>query len=89
MTDKHYRVVVERVGKMLRYDDEMIDEMLRYWSEQQRRELPRDYFDNDRNVKITDARALRRASEVIGNAYMVETARELEQQIRDRSPRRS
>ena len=34
-----YQIVIDRVTKMIRYDDEMIEEMLKYWSIQQRRKL--------------------------------------------------
>jgi len=80
-TAGHYGVVVERVGKMIRYDDEMIREMLRYWSVQQRQDLPRDYFDKDRNLKITDVRTLRKSSEATGHKNAAEEAMELEQKI--------
>src|SRR5882724_8815775 len=42
-----YQQVVDRVLTMIRLDEEMVREMLRYWSIQQNRKLPSDYFDND------------------------------------------
>ena len=62
-----YHEVSERVLKMLRLDDEMIKEMLRYWSIQQRRELPQDYFNADRNLRVSDAKALRKTAEALKN----------------------
>jgi hypothetical protein len=62
-----YQIVIDRVTKMIRYDDEMIEEMLRHWSIQQRRKLAKDYFDKDRNLKISDAKALLKAAKAIGD----------------------
>jgi len=57
-----YEPVVERVLKMVRYDDEMIKCMLEYWSEVNRRHLPVHHFDKDRNLKVSDAKALLKAA---------------------------
>jgi hypothetical protein len=70
----NYKVVVKRVLKMIQYDDEMIAEMLSYWSKQQKRDLPIDYFDSDRNLKISDAKALLKASQELNNAELVQKA---------------
>ena len=59
----NYCAVLERVRLMARLDNEMIHEMLRYWSIQQNRQLPHEYFDNDRNLLVTDAKALLRAAQ--------------------------
>lgn len=50
--------VIERVTTMVRFDDEMIDVMLKHWGQVQRRGLPDDYFDMDRNLLKSDAKAL-------------------------------
>lgn len=60
-----YQEVVDRVLTMRRLDEEMIQEMLRYWSIQQKRELPPDYFDSDRNLLVSDAKALKKAAEAL------------------------
>ena len=59
--------VVGRVLTMTRLDEEMIQEMIRYWSVQQNRKLPQNYFDKDRNLLITDAKALLKAAEELGD----------------------
>lgn len=71
---KNYAEVTERVLKMMRLDDEMIQEMLRYWSIQQSRELPPDYFDRDRNLLISDAKALKKSADALKNAENLELA---------------
>jgi len=60
-----YQEVVGRVLKMIRFDDEMIREMVRYWSIQQNRKLTSDYFDNDRNLLVSDVKVLYKASVVL------------------------
>jgi len=58
---------MDRVVNMYHLDSEMIDEMLRYWSIQQKRKLPKDYFDKSRNLLISDAKALKKSAESLGN----------------------
>jgi hypothetical protein len=70
----NHNAVVDRVLKMIQYDDEMIDEMLNYWGKQQKRKLPIDYFDNDRNLKMCDAKALLKASQELNNSELVQKA---------------
>ena len=55
-------MVVARVRKMVRMDDEMINEMLCHWSHVLQRPLPTGYFDGDRNLLLTDARVLHKAA---------------------------
>ncbi len=57
--------VMERVLDMIRKDDEMIGTMLSYWSKVQRRKLGPHYFDRDRNLKVSDAKALLTAEEAL------------------------
>ncbi|ETX10229.1 hypothetical protein MUS1_03730 [Marinomonas ushuaiensis DSM 15871] len=71
---KKYRKVSDRVQKMLKLDDEMIAEMLRYWGTEQKKNLPEDYFDSDRNLLISDAKALRVAAEALQENKNVELA---------------
>ena len=71
---KKYRKVLDRVLKMLKLDDEMIAEMLRYWGTQQNKNLPEDYFDADRNLLVSDAKALRAAAEALQENKNVELA---------------
>jgi hypothetical protein len=72
-----HQEVVNRVLTMVRLDDEMIREMLRYWSIQQKKELPPHYFDNDRNLLLSDAKALKKAAEALGQNRHVEVAVQL------------
>jgi len=72
-----YQEVVDRVMTMIRLDKEMIQEMLRYWSIQQNRKLPLDYFDNDRNLLVGDAKALKRAAEALGQNDNVRVSADL------------
>ncbi len=64
---KKYQEVMDRVINMYHLDDEMIDEMLRYWSIQQKRKLPTDYFDKSRNLLISDAKKLKKSAESLQN----------------------
>jgi hypothetical protein len=59
------RQVVERVRTMVKLDDELISEMLRHWSNVQARQLPTDYFDADRNLLQSDAKALLKAASAL------------------------
>lgn len=60
-----YQEVADRVLTMRRFDDEMIKEMLRYWSIVNKKKLPSDYFDDDRNLLVSDAKALKKAAEAL------------------------
>jgi hypothetical protein len=71
---KKYRKVLDRVLKMIKLDDEMIAEMLRYWGTEQNKNLPEDYFDADRNLLISDVKALRVAAEALQENKNVELA---------------
>jgi hypothetical protein len=53
-----YQEVSNRVLNMLRIDDEM----LRYWSIQQKTKLPEGYFDNDRNILVSDTKTLKKSA---------------------------
>lgn len=74
---KKYQAVTERVLKMLTLDDEMIREMLRYWSIQQSKGLPQDYFDSYRNLLVSDAKALKKSAEAMQNKENLELANSL------------
>ena len=58
LADKYFATVRDRVLNMIQMDNEMIDAMLDYWSEIQKIELSKGPFNSDRNLKLTDARAL-------------------------------
>ena len=62
LAEGKYQIVVDRVRKMVQMDEELIQEMLRHWSDIQKRTLPTDYFDNDRNLLVSDAKALQKAA---------------------------
>lgn len=76
-----HQEVIDRVVTMIRLDQEMIKEMLRYWSIQQKRHLPSDYFDGDRNLTVTDAKAMKKAAEALGQDDKVHTATQLLQSL--------
>lgn len=67
LKNKNYNNVINRVIKMTDLDSEMIQEMLRHWSIQQNKNLPKDYFDNDSNILLSDAKALKKASEELND----------------------
>jgi len=69
--------VEARVLTMIRLDEEMIETMLHYWGIQQKRKLPSDYFDKDRNILVSDAKALKKAAESLGNKNNVVLAEKL------------
>ena len=73
----NYEPVIERVQKMIRYDDEMIECMLDYWSKVQKCKLALDYFDSDRNLKISDVKAMLKAAKYLGRDDLVKMAEEL------------
>ena len=66
-----YEIVANRVLKMIQFDDEMIIEMLSHWGEVQKRRLPKDCFDSDRNLKVTDAKALLKAGTELKNEQYI------------------
>ena len=74
---RQHQVVTDRVLKMIRFDDEMICEMLRHWSVAQERKLPKDYFDADRNLLISDAKALKKSAEALNNEEHLKLANDL------------
>ncbi|MGM0429771.1 MAG: hypothetical protein ACQEQ2_05680 [Pseudomonadota bacterium] len=63
----NFEDVESRVLKMVRLDEEMITKMLHYWGVQQKRKLPLDYFDKDRNILLSDVKALKKAAEALEN----------------------
>lgn len=69
--------VRDRVLDMIRMDDEMIGTMLIYWSEVQRRKLGPRYFDGDRNLKVSDVKALLAAAEALKDRKAVSQAKKL------------
>ena len=66
--------VAGRVTTMIRLDDEMITEMLRHWGERQRRLLPPVYFDRDRNLLKSDAKALLMSAKALGDNALAREA---------------
>ena len=72
-----YEPVIERVTQMIRYDDEMIAAMLEHWSRVQNRTLPSRHFDSDRNLKISDAKALLAAATALSRKELVTPAKRL------------
>ena len=58
-----YKEVSSRVLNMYRLDNEMINEMLRYWSIQHEKKLHKNFFDKYRNLLIGDAKALKKSAE--------------------------
>lgn len=76
MAAKRYKQVVRRVLKMIKYDDQMIAKMLKHWGRMQRRQLPDDYFDRDRNLKVTDLKTLLRAAVAVGDVKSEQAAKE-------------
>lgn len=64
---KHYKAVVDRVTSMIHLDEVMIQEMLRHWSIIQKQQLPPDYFDKYRKLLVSDAKALKKAAEFLGD----------------------
>ena len=72
-----FQEVINRVQMMVQLDKAMIQEMLRYWGIQQGRKLPIDYFDKDRNLRVSDAKALRTASKALGQDDIEQLSLEL------------
>lgn len=62
--------VAQRVQTMIRFDDQMIEIMLRRWGDVQGRTLPKDYFDGDRNLRQTDLKALISAAKAVGDSTL-------------------
>lgn len=62
---------------MAQLDSEMIGAMLGYWSKVQKVNLPPDYFDKNRKLKLTDAKIILKAAEVTGNIQAKKDALEL------------
>jgi hypothetical protein len=72
-----FHAVRGRVLDMIRMDDEMIETMLSYWSEVQKRKLGPRYFDGDRNLKVSDAKALLAAAEALKDRKLASQAKKL------------
>jgi hypothetical protein len=64
----------DRVVRMIRYDDEMISMMTDHYSERQGKKLSKSTFDGSRNLKITDAKALRSAADALGDKLLIRQA---------------
>jgi len=74
---KKYSEVSARVLKMVKLDEEMINGMLDYWGERQNKTLPKAYFDKDRNLLVSDAKALKKSSEILEDTDNLELAIQL------------
>ena len=72
-----YKAVVTRVLRMVEMDDELIEAMLGHWSTVQERSLPADYFDSDRNLLVSDAKALCKAATACQDEEAVARAKAL------------
>jgi hypothetical protein len=72
-----HRFVIDRVRKMALLDEELIREMLKHWGEIQQRSLPADYFDSDRNLLVSDAKALKKAAEACKDDNSIALAKAL------------
>ena len=70
-----YQQVIERVNLALRYDEEMLAELCRYWSSVHGETYDRAYFEKDSNVKISDIKHLLQASLAINDEINAEKAR--------------
>ena len=70
----HYENVVQRVTKMIRYDEEMCVVLVKYWGEVQNKILPQDHFDGARNLKVSDAKALLNAATALSNTKLAKEA---------------
>ena len=77
LAEGEYQVVVARVRRMAEMDEELIQEMLGYWSKVQERSLPANYFDGDRNLLVSDAKALHKAATACRNEEAVAHANAL------------
>lgn len=77
LKEQRHDAVIERVANMIRYDDEMIAAMLEHWSRVQGRTLPSNYFDRDRNLKISDAKALLTAATALSRRDLVAQAKQV------------
>lgn len=82
-----YKDVSERVKLMCHLDGEMNKEMLRYWGERQGRKLPDDYFTKDRNILVSDAKALKKSAEALENNDDIYLADKLLSQLKSSSGR--
>lgn len=82
LAEGKYQNVVDRVRKMAQMDEELIQEMLRYWSGIQMRSLPADYFDSDRNLLVSDTKALQKAAEACKDGEAIVLANLLLMQFR-------
>jgi hypothetical protein len=69
--------VVARVRRMIEFDDQMIAEMLCHWGGVQQKQLPLDYFDGDRNLLKSDARALLKSGSALQDEHAIAVAQEL------------
>lgn len=78
---KNFSEVESRVLTMIKLDEEMIVTMLHYWGAQQKRALPADYFDRDRNLLVSDVKALKKAAEALDNKENIVFSKELLQKF--------
>jgi tetratricopeptide (TPR) repeat protein len=70
-----YELVIERVRTMIRVDAERDRSMLRGCERSFGRKLPSDHLAKDRNLRVTDARAMFKAAKAVGDKEMESIAR--------------
>lgn len=87
MASGDLRSAASRLLEMVHLETEMIAEMLRYWSEVNRRRLPLDHFDSYRKLGVNDAKLLAICAARLCDASMAVKAEELVVTIRRRAGR--
>lgn len=81
LSELKYKDIIKRILKMQKYDDQMIQKMLKYWSKVQKTTLPENYFDGNENLKITDAKTLLKAAMAINDEESIKIAQNMIQKF--------
>lgn len=77
-----YEQVIERITKMLRLNQEMLNAMIKHHRQVHSMQIPDDYFDGYSKIKITDLKTLLKASTMIGDDKTFQTANYLIQNFK-------
>ena len=84
LNKEDYRLVIDRVKRMIGYQKRVFNEQHNRWQNEIKREPPKDWFERYRIIKISDAKALLKASKAVSDGESQKIAEDLINQFNNR-----
>lgn len=78
LSNRKYEIVIERVLKAIRLNDEMLIKMSQYWSEIHKKKRTKAYFAKSySHIKVSDGKILKKAAEILHDKKSIRIADKL------------